>query len=391
KSEQKFERHFKRLLELYVPIRFHESGDIETIFEIYQNLDPLYIEISHQKRLVWVSTTISFMFLWLILFGIVRSASQRIETQINVISQSEMKLKEYAESLEKKVKERTQELEEAKLSAESASKTKSEFLANMSHELRTPLNSIIGFSEVMRDGIAGTVSSEQKEYLNDIYESGQHLLRLINEILDLSKVEAGKMELELSEFDVKELIDGCLILFKEKSLKHGIALSKNIQDNIGAITADDRKIKQVIINLLSNAFKFTPDGGSVRVQARLIQEGAVIARSDSDEAISKGEIATPSARNDKLRDFIEISVEDTGIGIAPEDMDKLFQPFQQLESTLTKKYEGTGLGLKLCKDFVELHGGKIWAESALGKGSRFVFVIPIRQLLTQPSQERGSQ
>ena len=258
------------------------------------------------------------------------------------------------------------------MEAEAANRAKSDFLANMSHELRTPLNSIIGFSEVMRDGTAGAITDDQKEYLNDIWESGKHLLRLINDILDLAKVEAGKMELELSEFDVGETIRSCLLLFKGKTMRHSIKLSEDIPANIGSITADERKIKQVILNLFGNAFKFTPDRGSVNVQARRVSNVGAIRRVAHEEG--RG-----SASPLQERDFVEISVFDTGIGIAPEDMEKLFQPFQQLESTLTKKNEGTGLGLKLCKDFVELHGGRIWAESELGKGSRFIFVIPVKQ------------
>lgn len=243
-------------------------------------------------------------------------------------------------------------LEEAKFIAEAASRAKSDFLANVSHELRTPLNAVMGFSEIIRDGMAGPVMDEQKEYLNDIIESGQHLLDLINDILDLSKIEAGKMELEASEFDLKELIERSLIMFKEKAFKHKIEAGTDIGDEIGPIVADERRLKQVLFNLLSNAFKFTPDGGRVTVRARKVP----------------GEPAQ-----------IECSVEDTGIGIKEEDIPRLFRPFEQLESLLTKEHGGTGLGLALCKRIVELHGGRIWVESEFGKGSRFIFTVPERR------------
>ena len=242
------------------------------------------------------------------------------------------------------------------MKAESASRAKSEFLANMSHELRTPLNSVIGFSEVLTKGLAGDITDKQKEYTQDIWKSGKHLLRLINDILDLSKIEAGKMELELSEFDIKELIQGSMLMFKEKAIKHKIKFTSYIPDDMGVVTADAVKIKQALLNLLGNAFKFTGDGESGARAARRVK---------SEEP---GDF-----------DYIEITVEDTGIGISPEDQKILFQPFQQLESTLTKKYAGMGFGLSISKRIVELHGGRIWVESEEGKGSRFIFIIPVRK------------
>jgi signal transduction histidine kinase len=228
-----------------------------------------------------------------------------------------------------------------------ANRHKSEFLANMSHELRTPLNAIIGFSEVLQEHMFGDMNEKQEEYINDIHGSGKHLLSLINDILDLSKVEAGRMELELETFDLPGAIDNALTLIKERAGRHGIELSSTVDPAVGEIKADERKFKQILLNLLSNAVKFTPEGGTISV-----------------EAVPVGTM-------------VEVSVSDTGIGIAPEDCDAVFEEFRQVGSDYTKKAEGTGLGLALTRKFVELHGGKIWVTSVVGKGSTFTFSLPV--------------
>jgi signal transduction histidine kinase len=230
---------------------------------------------------------------------------------------------------------------------EAASRHKSEFLANMSHELRTPLNAILGFSEVLSERLFGELNEKQDEYLKDIHTSGRHLLSLINDILDLSKIEAGKMELELSEFDLPVTIDNALTLVRERAARRGIAVHREVDERLGQIQADERKIRQVLLNLLSNAIKFTPEGGRIEVGAQAV-DGS-----------------------------IEVSVTDTGIGIAPEDQEAVFEEFRQVGAA-EKKVEGTGLGLALSRKFIELHGGRITVKSEVGQGSTFGFTIPIR-------------
>ena len=239
------------------------------------------------------------------------------------------------------------ELEEKSRQLEIASHHKSEFLANMSHELRTPLNAIIGFSDVLLEKMFGELNARQTDYLQDILSSGRHLLALINDILDISKVEAGRMELERTRFALGDVLENGFRMIHERAERHGITLNREIDPAIGSIEADERMVKQVVVNLLSNAVKFTPNGGQIDLSAHL----------------KHGEVW--------------ISVRDTGIGIAPEDQSRIFEEFQQANLGVTKAEEGTGLGLTLSKKFVELHGGRIWVESQVGAGSTFTFTLPI--------------
>jgi signal transduction histidine kinase len=236
-----------------------------------------------------------------------------------------------------------------------ATRAKSEFLANMSHELRTPLNSVIGFSDVLVEGVAGPLNDKQKDYLGDVRSSGQHLLGLINDILDLSKVEAGKMELEPTMISLRDVIESTLSMVGERASSHGIAISCTLADGIPSLVADERKLKQIVLNLLSNAIKFTPSGGEIKVAARHID------------------------------DTIEISVRDTGVGIALADQPRIFEEFAQAKHG-RQSAEGTGLGLTLTKRFVELHGGRIWVESSPGTGSTFTFRLPTRAFAVPNSQ-----
>lgn len=239
------------------------------------------------------------------------------------------------------------EVSKAKMAAEIASRTKSQFLANMSHELRTPLNVIIGFSEVLKDENFGTLNDKQKEYTNDILTSGKHLLSIINDILDLSKIEANKVELRLTEFNLKTAIENILSVIKEKAVKQNIHISLDVKEGIGIIKADERRVKEIILNLLSNAAKFTPDGEKIGIEAE------------------------PAGNK------VVISIWDTGIGIEEKDKDKIFKEFEQIDSEYARKYTGTGLGLALTKKLVKLHGGRIWFESGgKDKGSRFSFTLP---------------
>jgi signal transduction histidine kinase len=267
--------------------------------------------------------------------------------------------------------------------AEEANRAKSEFLANMSHELRTPLNHIIGFTELIVDKHFGELTETQEEYLNDVLKSSNHLLSLINDILDLSKVEAGRVELSLSAVRVDDILESSLTMIKQRTMKHGIAISVNAGGAPEVIMADERKLKQILYNLLSNSAKFTADGGKIEVRVREVVATVRPGRrwSDSqyhtilDEAAPKSEM-----KGCQPTECVEFSISDNGIGMIPEDLERIFNPFEQVESSISRKFQGTGLGLSLTREFVELHGGRIKAMSGgLGKGSIFEFVIPTRR------------
>jgi len=316
------------------------------------------------KTTVWMETT----------FTLPRGKDGRprsivgIGRNITERKRAEEDLVKYKDHLEELVKERTKELDKAKIIAEEANKAKSDFLANMSHEIRTPLSSIIGFSELLFDEVKGPLNDGQKKYLGYVTSSGQHLLSLINDILDLSKVEAGKMELLPTSFSISYLLKNSFSFIAEKAMKHNIRLLSEISADVDMIEADERKVKQIIYNLLSNAVKFTPDGGSITIGA---------------DIISPDSAALPIKIRKGLPDteYVLVSVKDTGIGIAKKNQSKIFIEFHQIEEPYSKKYEGTGLGLALCKNLVTLHGGKTWFESkGKGKGCTFYFTLPLKIL-----------
>jgi len=256
--------------------------------------------------------------------------------------------------LEQKVEERTRELQSAleelarkSRELEIASQHKSDFLANMSHELRTPLNAIAGFSQVLREKLFGEINEKQEEYLDDILSSANHLLSLINDILDLSKVEAGQVELDVATFSLREALERGIVMVREKAMKNGVALNVELDPSVDLLDGDERRVRQVVFNLLSNAVKFTPQGGRVGVSS---------VRDNGD---------------------VKIAVEDSGPGIAARDQERIFEEFQQARVGSDDRPEGTGLGLALSRKLVELHGGRIWVESVLGEGSTFTFTLPL--------------
>ncbi len=288
--------------------------------------------------------------------------SETFNMMLDKLESARCDLEEWNRTLEHRVQERTQELEREigerkqveidKARAETASREKSEFLANMSHELRTPLNAICGFAQVLEDRYFGALNAKQAEYMRDIRTSGEHLLGLINDILDIAKVESGKMDLKLAPVDLPLLLSQSFLMIKEKCARHNVALRLTVDEALAGltITADARKLKQILYNLLSNAAKFTPDGGAISLEAA------------------------------KSADKLVISVSDTGVGIGAEHLDRIFDEFFQVKGGMTDKTPGTGLGLSISRRYVQMHGGRIWAESGgFGKGCRFSFELPIKE------------
>ena len=280
----------------------------------------------------------------------VQKANDNLHQEITERGKAEEALRHSKTELEEINRQLNSAIESAKDmagQAQAANVAKSDFLANMSHELRTPLNVIMGFTEFILDKQCGDLTPEQEEYLGEVLHGARDLFLLINDILDLTKIEVGKLELELSEVPLPELLSRGLTILKEKASKHNIQLSYEVKEIPASIIADERKLKQIIYNLLANAVKFTPDGGRVRMEAELAGS------------------------------FVQVSIADTGIGIKEQDLQRIFYPFEQAESSLSRRFQGTGLGLSLTRSMVELHGGKIWAESeGEGKGAKFFFLMP---------------
>jgi signal transduction histidine kinase len=255
---------------------------------------------------------------------------------------------------------------------EDSNRMKSEFLANMSHELRTPLNAIIGFSEALKDGLLGDMTDQQRGFIGDIFNSGRHLLLLIDDILDFSKAEAGQMLLDLEPLQVAPVLQNGLAIVRAKASSRRILLTVDLGESLGTVNADACKLNQIVHNLLSNAVKFCADGGQVTVRAQIVP------RSDVGKLSSARGGRSCALADNGFGEFLQLSVEDTGIGISAEGLNKLFLPFSQLDSGLARKFEGTGLGLALVKLLAELHGGTVAAESAVGEGSRFTLWLPLR-------------
>lgn len=323
KNENIYEReNFSGLMEIYVPIR-SSSGEVYGVIELYQVLGYVDNEIFKLQVTIAIIIFLGLSILYFSLLWIVKGASETIIRQNIALMKSYEELRQI-------------------------DKMKNQFINTMSHELRTPLNAVIGFSDLLKQGNAGELNERQLHYVENILKSGRHLLALVNDILDMIIIEAGKLELSIGNMPVKSTLDENIGRIKSNAEKNNVSIKKEIDPQLEFIEADKQKFSQILQNLLENAVKFSKkNGGVVNISAR-----------------KKGDMAL-------------FSVSDDGIGIKEEDMDKLFNVFQQLDSGISRKYSGTGLGLSISKKLVELHGGQIWAESKYGEGSTFSFQLPL--------------
>lgn len=342
-----------------------------------------YLASAEGREISWTAEGIKVSMLYMT--SLYLSLTAKTAENIKRKTRAAMKL---ARDVISELEEKTRELDDARARALDASRAKSEFIANVSHELRTPLNHIIGFTEMVADKKVGALSETQEEYLNDVLNSSRHLLSLINDILDLSKVEAGKLDLKFGEVRLRELLENSLGMISEKALERRIRVEKDLDEVPALIRADERKLRQVMYNLLSNAVKFTPENGCIAVTGRIVDlfVRSVFWKENMEEVHpGRGNIDNGESIPGDPRKFVEISVSDNGIGLNPENLERIFAPFEQVESSASRKFQGTGLGLTLTRRLVELHGGKIWAESeGEGKGSRFRILIPLSDPKSPP-------
>ena len=348
----------RNLVETYIPILGIE-GQIDGVFELYTDVTPLVAQIETKSILVFGGFLFSFGVLYAILFLIIRRADLILKKQYIDLHNNEERITAKNIELEFEVVERVraeEELRESRDEARAADRAKSEFLAAMSHELRTPLNAVIGFSEIIKTEALGPVgSTKYRDYAEDINESGQHLLKLINDILDLSKVESGADELHEENIEVSETANATLKLVGHRAEQGGVKLELEFADQLPALRADERKLKQILVNLLSNAVKFTDAGGEVTLKAWCRKDSGYV-----------------------------FQITDTGIGIAPEDIPKALSRFGQVDADLNRKYEGTGLGLPLTKALVELHGGSLDLQSQVGVGTTATVRFPATRIVFSP-------
>ena len=332
---------------------------------------PLRVQLLHLTLVIGLLYVVAFISAYTAY--LLKKNRETLREQNEELERSRAELGRSAERLQQK----NRQLEAAIGRARESDRLKSEFLANMSHELRTPLNHIIGFTELVTDQRLGDLNEIQAEYLSDVLKSGNHLLALINDILDLSKIEAGKLELASSEVALKQMLKDSLAMIRQKATARQLSLVLDLDGIPTTIRADERKLKQVLYNLLSNAVKFTPDGGQIRLAADVVDSAYNVADRSHADPWGKQRHMWISSHQAHSK-FVRISVEDNGIGVKAEDQQRIFDPFEQADNSASRRFQGTGLGLSLSRTLVELHGGRIWVESAGEKqGATFHLTLPI--------------